>query len=164
MMCSTVDRRDGVVTRGGRRALYAVELVESESDRSGTEALFVRYQAAAPNRHGRHPGVFALVNGLAWSGTLTAQQQRFRRRENDWFEENLVDPGQLVPSPYDSTRYPRSEAWFKSSAVQFISRVQSYLAILDAHGIEWIRLASDRPGRIVYDDPFQIVVDGWLQS
>ena len=133
--------------------------MESEFDRFETEALFVRYQAATPNRHGRHPGVFALVNGLAWSGILTDEQQRFRFRENNWFEENLVDPGQLAPSPYDSTRYPRAEAWFKSSAVQFLSRVHGYLAILDAHGIEWIRLASDRPGRIVYDDPFQIVVD-----
>ncbi|NKY36453.1 hypothetical protein HGA13_25785 [Nocardia speluncae] len=122
--------------------------------------MFVRYRAAAPNRHGRYPGVFALVNGLAWSGSLTDEQQRFRHRENNWFQENLVDPGQLDPSPYDRTRYPRAEAWFKSSAVQFLSRVEGYLAILDAHGIEWIRLASDRPGRIVYDDPFQIIVDG----
>lgn len=134
--------------------------MQSESDRAVAEALFVRYQAAVPNRHGRCPGVFALVNGLAWSGSLSDEQQRFHHRENNWFQDNLVDPGRLTPSPYDRSRYPRAQAWFKSSAVRFLIRVEGYLAILDAHGIGWTRLTSGDPGRIVYDDPFQVVADG----
>jgi hypothetical protein len=42
-----------------------------------------------------------------------------------------------------------------------IARVNGYLEILDAHGIEWSRLSSDAPGRIIYDDPYQVVVERW---
>ncbi|WP_228830730.1 hypothetical protein [Nocardia beijingensis] len=121
--------------------------------------LFVRFQAAAPNRHGRYPGVFALVNGLARSGRLTANQERFRRRENAWYEEDLVDPGRLDPSPYDRARHPGAEAWFKSSAARVLAHVDGYLAILDAHGIEWSRLSSTAPGRIIYNDSDQVIVE-----
>ncbi|MFE7743058.1 hypothetical protein [Nocardia sp. NPDC057455] len=131
----------------------------SASDNGEAELLFVRYQAAAPNRHGRYPGIFALINGLARSGRLTPEQERFRRRENDWYTENLADPGRLDPSPYNRARHPAAEAWFKSSATHFIARVDGYLAILDAHGIEWCRLSSDAPGRIIYDDPYQVIVE-----
>lgn len=68
-------------TSGPTVIAWSAELVQS-SDSSDTERAFVRYQAAAPNRNGRYPGVFALVNGLAWSGCLNAEQERFRRREN----------------------------------------------------------------------------------
>ncbi|MEU1958656.1 hypothetical protein [Nocardia sp. NPDC019304] len=128
------------------------------SDSSDTETAFVRYQAAAPNRNGRYPGVFALVNGLAWSGCLNAEQEHFHRRENAWYQAYLIDPGRLDPSPYDRTRHPRAEAWFKSSATQFLARVGGYLAILDFHGVAWTRLESDDPGRILYDDPNQVIV------
>jgi hypothetical protein len=40
-----------------------------------------------------------------------------------------------------------------------IARVNGYLEILDAHGIEWSRLSSDAPGRIIYDDHYQVVVE-----
>jgi hypothetical protein len=139
------------------------EPLRSASATDAADMLFIRYQSAAPNRHGRYPGVFALVNGLAWAGRLTAPQEQFRRRENDWYHDNLVDPGRLDPSPYDRGRHPEAEAWFKSSATHLIARVNGYLAILDAHGIEWSRLSSDAPGRIIYDDPYQVVVERWRQ-
>ncbi|MFD8243876.1 hypothetical protein [Nocardia sp. NPDC059691] len=132
--------------------------MQSSSDTGDAEAAFVRYQAAAPNRHGRYPGVFALVNGLAWSGCRTVEQEAFRRRENGWYQEHLIDPGQLDLSPYDRTRHPRAEAWFKSSSTRFIARVGGYLAILDTHGVAWTRLESDDPGHVLYDDPYQVIV------
>jgi hypothetical protein len=39
-----------------------------------------------------------------------------------------------------------------------IEPVAGYLAILDAHGVGWERTESADPGRIVYQDPDQIVV------
>lgn len=119
--------------------------------------LYVRFQAAQPNRHGRFPGVFALVNGLSSEGRLTVEQERFRRSGNDWFTDHLVNPYEVDRRVYDRDRHPGAVAWFKSTALSMIDRVSGYLDILDSHGITWERLDSDTPGIILYEDPQQIV-------
>ncbi|MEV5833487.1 hypothetical protein [Nocardia sp. NPDC052112] len=112
-----------------------------------------------PNRHGRYPGVFALVNGLARAGRLTPQQQEFRRYGNAWYHDNLTDPGQVDPAVFDRKRHPGAAAWFKSSATHLIDNVEGYLAILDAHRIGWVRMYSNDPGEIIYDDPHQVIAE-----
>ncbi|WP_433201772.1 hypothetical protein ACQP1G_10920 [Nocardia sp. CA-107356] len=102
--------------------------------------------------------MFGLVNGLARTGRLSAEQERFRRAGNDWYNANLIDPGAVDSAVYDRAVHPGAAAWFKSSAVAMIGRIGGYLAILDAHGVRWERLVSHAPGEIVYDDPHQIVV------
>ncbi|MGW6625073.1 hypothetical protein ACWF99_27980 [Nocardia sp. NPDC055002] len=119
---------------------------------------YVRFQAAQPNRHGRHPGVFGLVNGLWAAGHLSAREVRFRREGNDWFSENLTNPSDVDPGVYDRARHPGAASWFKASAVSMIERVEGYLAILDAHGVGWERLDSAAPGTIIYADAEQVVV------
>lgn len=119
--------------------------------------LFIRFQSTVSNRHGRFPGVFALVNGLSGSGLLTEEQEEFRRRENAWYHANLVDPGRVDPLVYDRDLHPGAAAWFKVSATEMIARVDGYVAILDVHGIGWIRLDSDSPGEIIYEDRHQAV-------
>ncbi|MFD3464482.1 hypothetical protein ACFWVM_32610 [Nocardia fluminea] len=123
-----------------------------------TSLSYVRFQAARPDRHGWHPGVFGLVNGLWAAGHLSTGEVRFRREGNDWFSENLTNPSDIDPEVYDRARYPSAASWFKTSAVSMIERVEGYLAILDAHGVEWVRLDSAAPGEIVYDDAEQVVV------
>ncbi|MFB9904629.1 hypothetical protein [Allokutzneria oryzae] len=59
---------------------------------------------------------------------------------------------------YDRELHPGAAAWLKSSAVHLIERVTGYLAILDAHGIGWVRVESDNPSRIIYGGPHQVVV------
>ncbi|MFD8802869.1 hypothetical protein [Streptomyces atroolivaceus] len=49
-------------------------------------------------------------------------------------------------------------AWFKSSAHDLVERVDGYLEILAAHGVDCRRLESSSPGRIIYEDPYQVVV------
>lgn len=122
------------------------------------ELSFVRFQAARPDRHGRFPGVFGLVNGLWAAGHLSAREVRFRRAGNDWFDENLTNPSAVIPDVYDRALYPGAASWFKSSAVSIIERVEGYLAILDAHAVAWQRLDSTAPGEIIYDDAEQVVV------
>ncbi len=119
--------------------------------------LFVRFQAATPNRHGRYPGIFALVNGLSRSGLLSPSQEQFRIRENAWYEATLIDPSTVDPTVYDRNRHPGATAWFKLSATDMIARTSGYSAILDMHGISWARVESDDPGEIVYDDPHQVI-------
>jgi hypothetical protein len=122
------------------------------------DVRYVRFQAAVRNGQDRFPGVFGLVNGLAREGRLTEAQERFRRANNDWYEANFTNPGAVDPSVYDQERHPGAAAWFKSSAVHLIERVAGYLAILDAHQVEWVRLDSQDPGLIIYADADQVVV------
>ncbi|MFC9898035.1 hypothetical protein ACFVMC_30465 [Nocardia sp. NPDC127579] len=128
-------------------------------DIDGAGRSFVRFRAVVPTRPGWFPGVFALVNGLARAGCLSIDQEEFRRRENAWYQAHLVDPGVVDPSVYDRRRHPGAAAWFKVSAAEMISRVAGYTAILDAHGVGWVRSESTSPGTILYEDAHQIIAE-----
>ncbi|NGY62023.1 hypothetical protein G7043_24130 [Lentzea sp. NEAU-D13] len=119
---------------------------------------YVRYQAVEPNANGNFTGIFGLFNGLARRGQLTVEQEAFRRTNNAWYDAAYADPSKVDPTVYDRTINPGAAAWFKVAATHLLDRVPGYLAILDAHGVEWRRLESDDPGRVIYEDADQVVV------
>ena len=98
------------------------------------------------------------MNTLAKQGLLTEEQERFRRTNNDWYDANYTNPSDIDPSVYDRDTNPAAVAWFKDSAVHLIGRVDGYLEILAAHGVACHRVESENPGRVVYEDPDQVVV------
>lgn len=116
---------------------------------------FVRFQATTPNRRGIHPGVFALVNGLARDGRLTAPEEQFRRTSNAWFEERVTNPIEVRPDIF--TAHPLAVSWFRDSAHDLLERIPGYLAILDAHSVAWERVDDVDPGAIVYADADQVL-------
>ena len=118
----------------------------------------MRYQAVEPNSRGCFTGIFGLFNGLARGGRLTEEQEAFRRTNNAWYDAAYTDPSKVDPTVYDRTINPGAAAWFKAEATHLLDRVHGYLAILDAHGVEWRRLDSDDPGRVIYEDADQVVV------
>lgn len=122
------------------------------------EAAYVRYESPVRHPRGHFPGVFVLVNGLAREGKLTPEQERFRRANNDWYDAAYPTPSKVDPSVYDHAVTPGAVAWFKVSAAHLIERVPGYLEILDAHGVECRTVRSSDPGRVVYEDEFQVVV------
>ncbi|WP_214318226.1 hypothetical protein [Nonomuraea sediminis] len=122
------------------------------------EPLYVRFQSSLPNKRGIYPGVFSLVNRLAFDLKLSAGEERFRVESNAWYDANFLDPAMVDPAVYNRDVNPGAAAWFKSSARHLIDRVAGYLAILDAHDIACVRLESPDPGRVIYEDPDQIVV------
>ncbi|MEU2559391.1 hypothetical protein ABZ626_08665 [Streptomyces longispororuber] len=107
------------------------------------------------HERGHFPGVFALVNGLAKEGKLTAEQERFRRANNDWYDAAYPTPDASV---YDPERNPGAVAWFRTTATHLVERVPGYLEILAAHGVECQEVRSADPGRVVYKDDVQVVV------
>ena len=78
--------------------------------------VFVRFEAAHANTHGVRPGVFALANGLAKSGALSAAEYSQWRSSNDWFTASHPDPSRSDAAVYDRTMNPGAVAWFKASA------------------------------------------------
>ncbi|AEM88408.1 hypothetical protein Strvi_9118 [Streptomyces violaceusniger Tu 4113] len=137
-------------------SIFAVKI--SEAGWLANEALYVRFQSTVRNRRGHFTGVFGLVNGLARDGKLTAEQERFRRANNDWYNAAYPDPSSVDPGVYDRELHPGAAAWFKSTSQDLIKRVDGYLEILAAHGIACCMMRSSDPGRIVYEDEYQIVV------
>jgi hypothetical protein len=112
---------------------------------------YVRFQSAAPNRHGTFPGVFALPNGhssweMAWIAASNAHMNAA-----------YADPSTVVADCYDRTLNPRARAWFRVDAVDLLGITREYLDLLDRHDVPWHELRTRTPGRIVYADDVQVV-------
>ncbi|WGW13594.1 hypothetical protein LWF01_07510 [Saxibacter everestensis] len=123
-----------------------------------TAGHFVRYQSPTPNSRGVHTGIFGLVNGLSRQGLLTASEERWRRVNNDWYDVAYVDPSTIDPGVYDAERNPGAAAWFKPEATHLLNRIEGYLDLLQVHGVPCVKVLSDNPGRVIYQDRDQIVV------
>ena len=122
---------------------------------------YVRFQAVGVNRHGIRPGVFALVNGLAFDGQLNETEERFRRDTNAWFTRSYTDPAGVVPDIYSHKINPGATSWFKVSVVHLLEGIDGYLELLHAHGVDYEVVWSTKPGRIIYEDTDQVVVVPW---
>lgn len=119
---------------------------------------YVRFQSPEPGRRGVHTGVFGLANLLARNGELTDLEYADWRAGNDWYNAAYSDPSASDPDVYDDQVNPLATAWFKTSAVHLLERIPCYLEILRAHGVACVRVESEDPGRIIYEDDVQIVV------
>ncbi|MDJ0315807.1 hypothetical protein [Arthrobacter antibioticus] len=120
--------------------------------------MFVRFQAHVPNRRGIHTGVFGLANGLAHEERLSDTERAAWRAGNDWFNLAYPDPSESNPGVYDPQVNPQAAAWFKLTATHLLERIEPYLELLRRHDVQVVRLVSDDPGQIVYEDAVQIVV------
>lgn len=119
---------------------------------------YIRYQAIHPNGRGTFPGIFALANGLASSGRLSAEDWADWRRANDRADAAYLDPATVDPSVYDRQINPRAQSWFKSSAKHLLGDLDFYTDLLRRHHVEYQKLCSDDPGNVLYEDDVQIVV------
>ena len=103
-------------------------------------------------------GVFALANGLAARGLLSAQEAAWLRASNDWYAAAYDEPTKIVPHVFDRDVHPVTECWFKASATALMANLEGYLRLLDEHRVPWERVESDAPGTVLYEDSVQIVV------
>jgi len=124
-----------------------------------TGSRFVRLQS--PESHPCRPvhlGVFALVNGLRAAGALTEREMELLRVHHAWYDAAYPNPSTIDPYCYDRDRHPTAAAWFRTSATELLARVHPYLEMLRAHNVGLELLSSDVPGRVVYEDAYQVVV------
>ena len=133
-------------------------MIEKKVETSVDQSSYVRFQGTVRHPRGHFPGVFALVNSLARNGKLSVEQERFRRANNDWYDSAYNDPSTVDPTVYDHDRNPGAAAWFKSSSHELLDRVDGYLEILAAHGVDCRLVESSDPGRVIYEDADQVVV------
>lgn len=118
---------------------------------------FVRFQSGVPNRHGRHPGVFALANGLRDARLLGDDDAAWLREANARMTATYVDPTTVAPDCYDPVLHPGARAWFRATALPLLLLCEPYLALLDRHDIAWMEVRTATPGRVTYEDDVQVV-------
>ncbi|MFD3331273.1 hypothetical protein ACFWV1_01230 [Streptomyces sp. NPDC058700] len=120
----------------------------------------IRFQSPTRSPRGHRPGVFGLANPLAREGRLSPAEYAIWRASNDWYDAHFPNPSTVDPTVYDPLLNPGAAAWFRATATEALARVAPYLRILRDHGVPCVRLESARPGRIVYEDAYQVVAVG----
>lgn len=118
--------------------------------------MYVRYQSPFPDRRGRRIGIFGLVNMLAHRGYLSADEERFRRTTNAWYDATYTNPSSVDPTIYADN--PLAASWFKPTAAHLLEPIPGYLGILANHNVPCTRYTSSTPGRVLYEDAHQLVV------
>ncbi|WP_449373587.1 hypothetical protein [Arthrobacter psychrolactophilus] len=53
---------------------------------------------------------------------------------------------------------PLAAAWFKDTATHLLERIEPYLEMLMRHDVQVVKLISDDPGQVIYEDEVQVVV------
>lgn len=118
---------------------------------------YLRFQSAVPNRHGRFPGVFAMANGLRRGELLSAADAIWLAAANDQANALYPDPSSVQADCYDPVMNPGARSWFVAGAQELLEMTGTYLELLDRYKVPWVELRTKTPGRIVYQDPHQVV-------
>jgi hypothetical protein len=64
--------------------------------------------------------------------------------------------------PFSSSNWPRDTVtWFRDGAGEPIKRLWEIASLLKEHGIPVRMLRSANPGKVLYQDSCQIVVEEW---
>ena len=120
-------------------------------------SVFVRFVVGSDGQyHKELNGIFVEARLLRERGVLTVEEDARLEELYGWFEEQVPMP------PFSAGRFPRDAvAWFKDDAGEPVTRMWDIVALLREHGVEVRLLRSTNPGRVVYDDQVQVLVEEW---
>ncbi len=119
--------------------------------------MFVRFVVGADDENEAWlTGVITSARLLRDEGSLFSYESELLEEVFDWFNEHLPCP------PFDQ-KLKSGEwtldtvSWFRADAGEPLRRIWDIVAILRAHGVP-VRLATtEKPGKIVYSDAYQVV-------
>ena len=127
--------------------------------------VYVRFQSAVPNRRGAFPGVFALANGLAGDGRLSAEDLRLWRAMNDRMNTAYADPTASDPDCYDRRLHPGARSGIKvGPADRLLEGTRFYTDLLDRYGVPWVELRTGTPGHVHFEDDVHVVATPFLHE
>ena len=114
---------------------------------------FQRFHAGYVGRTGVPVGVFVAVDHLRRTGRLSQEETVLYALIDNWFQENLPNP-----PFYDDGNSIGAVTWFREGTEGMTNRLQPLLSILELKGVAWECTVSDDPGRVVYEDHWQVGV------
>jgi hypothetical protein len=119
--------------------------------------VFLRFVVGGDGEHHRSlTGVVTEARLLRDKGLLAEHEAELLQSTYDWLNTNLPCP------PFSNSGWPRDAvAWFKDSARDSIVRMRELAVVLEAHGLLVRMLRSGNPGKVLYEDEYQVVVEEW---
>lgn len=103
------------------------------------------------------------LTGIVTEGRLLCDEGRLSVDESDrledayaWFNEHVPVP------PFATNGWSRDVvSWFKGDAGDAISRMWDLVSTLRDHGVPTRMLRTAQPGKVLYEDQFQVVIEEW---
>ncbi len=106
-------------------------------------------------RTGMPVGIFAAVHRLKQAGLLTDEEKAiYSEIDGVWFQENLPNP------PFYTDDKPgKPITWFKTATAGFmVEKLQPLVDMLEKYAKPYDVVYTNFPGRIVYEDDWQVAV------
>jgi hypothetical protein len=119
--------------------------------------VFLRFVVGGDDEHHRLlTGLVTEARLLRDKGLLAEHEAELLQTTYDWLNDNLPCP------PFSTSGWSRDAVtWFKDSAKDSISRMRELAVLLESHGLLIRMLRSNNPGRVLYEDSYQVVVEEW---
>jgi hypothetical protein len=119
--------------------------------------MFLRFVVGGDVEHHR------LLTGLVTEARMLRDKGALAPHEMEWLEEIYEWLNANLPCPpFSSSRWsPDAVSWFKDSASEAIKRMRELAILLESHGLLVRTLRSANPGKLLYEDSFQVVVEEW---
>ena len=126
--------------------------------------MFVRFVIADLDEDsGRRQGLFQAAGELREAGLLNVYEEEQLGDLKSWFDEHLEKPRTFSRSrKYHAANVALS--WFKATATAHIARMYELARLLEEHGRAVEVLRTERPGYIVYDDPYQVTAEPYRET
>jgi hypothetical protein len=119
--------------------------------------MFIRFVVGGDTEdHRQLTGIVTEARMLRDDGLLSTAEEAHLNAVFAWLNCNLPCP------PFSSAGWSRDAvAWFKDSSTESIRQCRKLMALLQQHDRPVRMLKSERPGKILYEDDFQVVVEEW---
>ena len=105
------------------------------------------------------------LNGVITEARLLRDAGRLYRHEVEWLETTFEWFNKHLPCPPFSSKI-RSGAWtgeavswFLDDAGEPLKRIWDIVALLEEHGVPVRLVRTEKPGKIVYRDRYQVVAE-----
>jgi hypothetical protein len=122
--------------------------------------MYIRFIVKYFNRQtGRvETGVFRAADYVRDFTEIGAAEKENLQKLIDWFDNNLPVP-EFYDDPTKRSEEQHTYFWFKTSAANFLERMNALNAILEKNGIKVEQLnAAEVPGKLIFEDECQIAV------
>ena len=122
-----------------------------------TNPMFIRFVVGGDAEHHLSlTGIITEARLLRDKGSLNQDQISLLEEVHIWFNATLPVP------PFSSSSWSRDAVtWFRDDAGEAIKKMWEIASLLKEHGIPVRLLRSANPGKILYQDPYQVVVEEW---
>jgi len=101
-------------------------------------------------------GIITEARILRDKGELQQHEADLLEDIYEWFNEHLPCP------PFSTAKWPKAAVtWFKDEADKPINKMWELVSLLEQHGLPVRMLYSKTPGKILYEDEYQVVVEEW---